>query len=356
MFLSEGLNLLVAALAVIVILPLRKVFFREPLLSKAALPRQRIDYFDFLKGVAIISVIIIHIAYFFQRLNPYNNDFFINTVNNLFRFAIPFFFICSGILLASFDNDNMKFGKYYCNKFIRIIIPYFIMNILFAAYLDSSIEEFAVNVISGAVIPPYYFMAVLVIFYLIFPLIRRFKDSQTFLLVSFFISFVSFFLPQLLAYGALLFAVNLFFFFVYGIYMRNYFLQEVLPKKEIIYWGIIILLYLSVSLIFSGFYYNNQFFYGLAIFNLFFIFKDKITRLPGIFFNAVCSFGRASLFIFLTHFPIMFLIYSILYLFDFNYYVFYALTGVFSIIICYFVGQISLLAYNKVLKILYIKI
>mgnify|MGYP001574878548 FL=1 len=350
--------MLIIALAVFAITPLRKVFFREPLLSKATLPRERIDYFDFLKGVAIISVIIIHVAYFFQHLNPYNNDFFINTVTNLLRFAIPFFFICSGMLLASFDSHKMKLGKYYYNKFIRIIIPYLIMNVLFAAYLQPSMEEFVVNVIGGAVIPPYYFTVVLVIFYLIFPLIRRFKDSKIFLLASFFISFISFFLPQLLMYGALLFTTNLFFFFVYGMYMRNYFLPCTRPaiKKEAILWWVIILLYLWIVLGFSGFYYNNQFFYGIAVFNLFFIFKDKIIQIPKVFFRALCSFGRASLWIFLTHFPIVFLIYSILSFGNFNYYVFYALTGVFSIVICYLAGKISLLAYNGVLKVLYIKV
>ena len=64
MYLSEGLNLLILALAVFAFASLRKVFFREPLLSESALPRERIDYFDFLKGIAIIAVIIIALIYF----------------------------------------------------------------------------------------------------------------------------------------------------------------------------------------------------------------------------------------------------------------------------------------------------
>lgn len=356
MYLSEGLNLLFLALAVFAITPLRNVFFREPLPSRTAFPRKRIDYIDFLKGVAIISVIIIHIAYFFQNINPHNNNFFINVLTNLFRFAIPFFFICSGILLASFDDHKIKLKDYYYNKFIRIIVPYFLMNILFAAYLSPSFEEFISYILSGTMIPPYYFVIVLTIYYLIFPFINQFKDSKIFLFSAFFISFLSFFLTQLWVYGVLIFAANLFFFFAYGMYMRNYFLQKVLKKEETVFWGIIILLYLWIILSVSGFYYNNQFFYGVAIFNLFFIFKDAILRMPKKIFDAICSFGRTSLWIFLTHFPIMYVVYFILSLLNLNYYIFYALTGIVSIIVCYFIGKISLDAYNKALKALSIKV
>lgn len=356
MFLSQGLNLLILALVIFSFAPLRKIFFREPLPAKSALPRQRIDYFDFLKGISIISVIIIHIAYFFQWMNPYNNDLFINILNNLLRFTIPVFFICSGVLLASFDNSKIKLSKYYYNKFIRIIVPYLIMNILIAAYLHSSLWEFVLFILAGSILPPYYFAVVLTIFYLIFPFINRFKDSKIFFFFSFFISFAFFFLTPLWKYGVLYFAVNFFFFFAYGMYMRNYFLQKTINKKESIYWLIIILLYLWVSLSFQEFYYNIQIFYGVAIFNLFFIFKDKIVRIPKNIFGAVCDFGRTSLWIFLTHFPVMFAIYFILNLFQINYYLFYVLTGVLSVIICYYVGKAFLFAYNKVLQVLSIKV
>lgn len=355
MYLSEGLNLLIGTLAVFIFAKLRHVYFREPLPSHATLPRKRMEYFDFLKGVSIIAVIIIHIAYFFQRLNQNNNDFFMDVLSNSLRFAIPFFFICSGILLASFDDHKIKMKEYYYNKFIRIIVPYLIMNVLIAAFLDPSLEEFFIYIISGVAIPPYYFVIVLTIYYLIFPFINSFKDSKIFLYASFFISFLTFFLIELWVYGILIFATNLFFFFAYGMYMRNYFLQEKLSQKEAKYWGIIILLFLWVALVFPGFYYNNQFFYGIAIFNLFFIFKDKIMRMPRRIFAAVCAFGRTSLWIFLTHFPVMYCIYVILSVFKLNYYLFYGLTGVLSLVICYYAGKISLEAYNMALKAFSIK-
>lgn len=348
--------MLIISLAVFAFAPLRRIFFREPLPSKTALPRKRIEYFDFLKGVAIISVIIIHIAYFFQHLHPNNDNFFINIFTNLFRFAIPFFFICSGMLLSSFEGSKIKLSEYYYSKFIRIIVPYLIMNVLIAAYFNPSLEEFIIYIMSGSVIPPYYFVIVLTIFYLIFPFINQFKDSKTFLMISFFISFLSFFLVQLWVYGVLIFAANLFFFFVYGMYMRNYFLRKIPKEREFIFWGIIILLYLLMILSFSGFYYNNQFFYGIAVFNLFFIFKDRIIKMPKKMFNFVCDFGRKSLWIFLTHFPVMFVIYFILSFFRLNYYVFYALTGIFSVMACSFVGKLFFRSYNEILKALSIKV
>jgi hypothetical protein len=106
----------------------------------------------------------------------------------------------------------------------------------------------------------------------------------------------------------------------------------------------------------TGFYYNNQFFYGIAVFNLFFIFKDRIMKMPKKIFNFVCDFGRTSLWIFLTHFPVMFVTYFVLSFFRLNYYVFYGLTGIFSIIICFFVGKIFFKSYNEVLKVLSIKV
>ena len=67
----------------------------------------RLPFFDFLKGIAIIAVIFIHCFIFIGKTFP-DKTFYIHIVNNLFRFAVPFFFIISGILLTPPTKGKLK--------------------------------------------------------------------------------------------------------------------------------------------------------------------------------------------------------------------------------------------------------
>ncbi|MGL6298642.1 MAG: acyltransferase family protein, partial [Methanobacteriaceae archaeon] len=65
----------------------------------------RIFYFDVLRGLAIVAVVILHISELaLISTNPTNFSFpFLATLNASFRFAVPLFLMLSGALLLNKD-------------------------------------------------------------------------------------------------------------------------------------------------------------------------------------------------------------------------------------------------------------
>ena len=89
----------------------RKIFFFEIAKKERVYSRKkRYDFFDFLKGTAILAVVLIHINGSFYK-DIYSDNIFIITFNNIFRFAIPFFLISSGVLLSLRDGFYSFYSK-----------------------------------------------------------------------------------------------------------------------------------------------------------------------------------------------------------------------------------------------------
>ncbi len=81
--------------------------------------KKRINYIDIAKGIAIISIVLGHTVGYSNHLIPFRNFFY--------SFHVALFFMISGYLFHT--NKNLRtFTK---EKFIRIMIPYFIWCILF---------------------------------------------------------------------------------------------------------------------------------------------------------------------------------------------------------------------------------
>jgi len=352
---SEAISLITISIIVFSLAPLRKIFFPQPLLSKEKASSRRIEYFDFLKGIAMISVIVIHVVYMFYYFNANNNDIFLNIVNNFNRFAISVFFICSGILLTAKNSGKINYSKFYYDKIIRIFIPYIIFNFIIAGFKGSSVLEFYYSLISGNASVPYYFIILLLQFYVLFPFINRFRDSRKFLILSFLISLVSFLAPQTWTFYGVMFFGKFLFFFVYGMYARNYFLYSKIREQDSIYWWFIVFLYALIFVAIPQHYYNVRLFYGVAVFNLFFIYKEKILSVKNDFFKTICFYGRFSLWIFLTHFFLVNVSYLFFGLFNFNYYIYFIITSVFSILISLPFGLLCSMAYNRILRLVSIK-
>ena len=79
----------------------------------------RIKFLDFVKGIAIICIIIGHSG---QG----------GTLNSLFVFSfhIPIFFIISGFLLAESNSITLSLGEIAYKKFRRLILPYLITGLI----------------------------------------------------------------------------------------------------------------------------------------------------------------------------------------------------------------------------------
>lgn len=261
----------------------------------------RILFFDYLKGLSIISVIIIHTFGFITTSFKYTETG-VDLINNILRFAIPFFFIVSGILLNPDTKNQLK--KFYNRKVVRLATPYTLCVIVIAFYFEKNFIEFLKMFITGEGAVPYYFFIILFQFYLIYPFLVKIKDRKWFLILSFLFSIIFFLIPQTWKILGVPFFGKYLFFFAYGISKRNYFLNNIPNKKETVQWLFLIFIFVVLLIVNPAKYYNVRLIYGVTLFNMFFILKDKI-NLRKYFNLLIIKFGQNSLWIFLIHYLIV---------------------------------------------------
>lgn len=94
------------------------------------LKKQRIAYYDILRALAIISVIVLHVFRIWPHAEIMN--FRIFSLRQIFIFAVPMFLMISGALLLNRDIELKDFFK---RRFIRIINPYILYVIIYSAVL-----------------------------------------------------------------------------------------------------------------------------------------------------------------------------------------------------------------------------
>ena len=286
----------------------RKIYFLESIKKEYSYFRKkRYDYFDFLKGLAILAVILIHINGFFYD-DIYRDNIFVVAFNNFLRFAIPFFLISSGLLLST-KNGLYSF---YSKKMIRIFLPYSFLTIIITAYYKASYFDIFKAFLLGTASPPYYFIALLLQLYLIYPFLLRLSKFKYFLHIVFLINIFYFiFALKYLFFNTLLFP-RFIFLFSYGVFAKDRFLscdKNFSLKEKFFYFGVIFS-YLAYSFYFKSYFYNPRLFYGIALFNLLFIFKDYFKK--KFFYNLFVCLGKNSLWIFLLHYFVIQAIYTII--------------------------------------------
>lgn len=170
--------------------------------------RDRIDFFDFARGLAILAVIVIHVAFFirfFDEKISFSSLVWNEQINRVARFAVPVFLISSGALLSLPGLQKESLKNFYLSKIKRIIFPYAFFS-FFATYLFSGVSNSFFQYLSratkefltGGALPAYWFVSVLLQLYILYPFLwyifynKKIK-ANTLLLFSFVFSLVSYF-------------------------------------------------------------------------------------------------------------------------------------------------------------------
>ena len=80
---------------------------------------ERCGYIDVVKALTIYLVVLGHVIQFWQYKDSWWNErlFLI-----IYSFHMPLFMFISG--LVAYQRDNMSYGKFFANKFNRLIIPF----------------------------------------------------------------------------------------------------------------------------------------------------------------------------------------------------------------------------------------
>jgi peptidoglycan/LPS O-acetylase OafA/YrhL len=162
---------------------------------------RRIEFLDFAKGFAILSIVLFHYS------QPYTSGLWSKAIM-IGGMGVHLFFILSGFGLG-LSSTKLSFATFYKKRFTKILIPYYV-TILLIAFINEVYPIYGRNSlyaigghlflykmfdeqIMGNFGYHFWFISTIVQFYIVFPLIlsiRKKLSLNHFLLVSFFISFI----------------------------------------------------------------------------------------------------------------------------------------------------------------------
>lgn len=158
---------------------------------------KRVVEFDILRAFAIFGVMCIHIigvSFQFWSKGSLTWAAFLS-LDQLFRFSVPFFVFISGYSLYLKYWQNFKFVDFYLRRATRILPWYFFWSLIIYIYLHLNVKPGFVDyptwklIFLGKVDYHLYFVSMIFQLYLLFPLLRLIfkKFSLVFVCVLFFL-------------------------------------------------------------------------------------------------------------------------------------------------------------------------
>ncbi len=289
----------------------------------------RIKEIDFLKGLAILAVLLVHTSWNFIRSDELNGVIISNAFINTFsRFAVPLFIFVSSLVLSYKYFHNLDKKSFYSKRIKSIILPYIIFSLFYMlceiAYLSRipNAEEVIINWIIGGY-GYLWFLVLIMQLYILFPFIvniyKRYSAKPEYLLLTAFAVELLWSIIDLGMPKEFLFPSGIFYFML-GIYAYDNTISFNLKSAKsyaIISSIIFITVFVSyrqiTDIINYGGFENipvkhptisiifNIILYALIIillYNIAINFKDKRHLITII----VCSFGVYSFGLFLVHF------------------------------------------------------
>ena len=135
----------------------------------------RIQYFDILRGLAILMVMGIH-TYIVPSFDSLSHAWSIN-MRELLNFAVPLFLAISGFFIGQKEiNDRNQYISFLKKQIPRVYIPLLIwstpMVILWVLNGQSLISS-VIKGVTCATFGPYYFICLIIQLYLVHPIISK---------------------------------------------------------------------------------------------------------------------------------------------------------------------------------------
>lgn len=149
----------------------------------------RIMYIDTIRVFAIFCIILIHSTAY--MIDIYGNNTYVIILGNLGRFSVSLFIFLSGFCLAlkylEYSLNNTKFIIY---SLWKLLPAYIIWNLIYQVHYQGSIN-FSLSglkgIFYGNVAPHLYFVPVIIVLYLIFPLIWKHRSKMLVLVITAFV-------------------------------------------------------------------------------------------------------------------------------------------------------------------------
>ena len=138
--------------------------------------KERIKSLDSMRGVAILAVLLIHTTTRTLEASNFNITGFSWTLflNQVARFAVPFFILLSGFVLEMSFDPNMSYISFLKKRLSKILIPYIFWSVIYYFLIyNQNHENFIRVILTGNASYQLYFIPTLCVFYLLFPLLHK---------------------------------------------------------------------------------------------------------------------------------------------------------------------------------------
>lgn len=200
---------------------------------------------DLLRALSTIAVILIHVTGIILY-NTSNKGLTYNIsliLNQLSRFSVPAFIFLSGFGLALSYKKESKYLYYLIHRLKKIIPDYLVWCIIYIFLIENpnlSYSDKIHNIFDGTLCYHFYFVPIIIILYLIFPIFYKFFKTKFALFITFFLNMGIYILlrypnipknvSEKLTRGS---TINWIFYFVLGVYLcTNYNKIHIFIKKH----------------------------------------------------------------------------------------------------------------------------
>jgi len=289
---------------------------------------------DIIRIFSIFAVIFIHTttrtleasAFALQKIP------FTLFLNQVFRFAVPLFFLISGFVLELNYHLHENYLTYFKKRLNRIIIPYFFWSVIYYFFIYSKNRDpnFLISLFRGDASYQLYFIPALLIFYLIFPFIHKYLKIigniwvMIFLfLIQMALLFYDYNIHQFLLFNPLRIVLLNYFLFIFGVVLSKYhhvFIRFINKWKFILLLGTIIFGYFVFYEGLNGYLSTHNYlaFYSqwrpsVLIYTVFlggifyWLFDKNIFNL-----SIIKTLSRLSFFVFFIHVIILEILWSLI--------------------------------------------
>ncbi|WP_243154605.1 acyltransferase [Clostridium sporogenes] len=200
---------------------------------------------DLLRALSTIAVILIHVTGIILY-NTSNKGLTYNIsliLNQLSRFSVPAFIFLSGFGLALSYKKESKYLYYLIHRLKKIIPDYLVWCIIYIFLIENpnlSYSDKIHNIFDGTLYYHFYFVPIIIVLYLIFPIFYKFFKTKFALFITFFLNMGIYILlrypnipknvSEKLNRES---TINWIFYFVLGVYLcTNYNKIHILIKKH----------------------------------------------------------------------------------------------------------------------------
>ena len=140
----------------------------------------RVVKYDVLRVVASFSIVLLHVSGSYWSVVSINSrEFLVMTIyNSITRFAVPVFFMLSGLFLVSPERENVAVGK----RFLKLLVLFYVWSAFYAfqgAAVHALSGEFSTEMWAASVQrfifghSHMWFIPLLLGFYILIPIARQ---------------------------------------------------------------------------------------------------------------------------------------------------------------------------------------